>query len=157
MQQRYIVSPHINKAHSHNLNMNSAHMVSMIFIFCVWFNRFILLIAYVTVPHPSGMLFSDDYNWICDKLRPHAHMWNGIARSLGFRAAELKNIEADPRNNMNAPFSYLYAMLDSWLQWAPGDDRGSRDYATVRSLSTAVDKAGLGLLAQDLMSEWKKK
>ena len=32
-------------------------------------------------------------------------------------------------------------MLDSWLQWAPGDDRGSRDYATVRSLSTAVDKA----------------
>ena len=101
---------------------------------------------------PSGQLVADDYNWICDKLRPHAHMWKDIARSLGFRAAELKNIEADPRNNMNAPFSYLYAMLDSWLQWAPEDDRGSRDYATVRSLSTAVDKAGLGVLAQDLMS-----
>ena len=107
--------------------------------------------------HPSGRLFSDDYNWIRDKLRPHAHKWKEIAHGLGFLAAELKNIEADDSNRVNTPFSYLYAMLDSWLQWAPRDDRGSRDYATVRSLSTAVDKAGLGVLAQDLMSEQKKK
>ena len=106
---------------------------------------------------PSGQLVVDDYNWICDKLRTHAHKWKDIAHGLGFLASELKNIEADPTNLINAPASYLYAMLDSWLQWAPGDDRGSRDYATVRSLSTAVDKAGLGVLAQDLLSEWKKK
>ena len=109
------------------------------------------------MPHPSGVLFNCDYNWICDKLRPRAYLWRTIGQGLGFLAAELKNIEANDRNRVNTPFSYLYAMLDSWLQWAPGDDRGSRDYATVRSLSTAVDKAGLGVLAQDLMSEWKKK
>ena len=99
---------------------------------------------------PSRLLNADDYNWICDKLRPHAHKWKDIAHGLGFHAAELNCIEADPKNLINAPTSYLYAILDSWLQWAPGDDRGSRDYATVRSLSTAVDKAGLGVLAQDL-------
>ena len=103
------------------------------------------------MPHPSGILISDDYNRICDKLRPHAHKWREIGQGLGFRAAELNYIMADPKNLINAPASYLYAMLDNWLQWAPGDDRGSRDYATVRSLNTAVDKAGLGVLAQDLM------
>ena len=102
------------------------------------------------ITEPSGRLDADDYNWICDRLRPHAHKWKEIGQGLGFRAAELKNIEADPKNLINAPASYLYAMLDSWLQWAPGDDRGSRDYATVRSLSTAVDKARLGVLAQEL-------
>ena len=106
---------------------------------------------------PSGQLVADDYNWICDKLRPHAYKWKDIAHGLGFLAAELNCIEADPKNLINAPASYLYAVLDSWLQWAPGDDRGSRDNATVRSLSTAVDKAGLGVLAQDLLSEQKKK
>ena len=109
------------------------------------------LIFLIAEPHPTGVLYNSDYNWICDKLRPHAHKWKDIAHGLGFLAAELNCIEADPKNLINAPASYLYAMLDSWLQWAPGDDRGSRDYATVRSLSTAVDKAGLGVLAQDLM------
>ena len=117
--------------------------------------NYIIPLYCITVP--SGRLQADDYNWICDRLRPHAHKWKDIGHGLGFLAAELNCIEADPKNLINAPASYLYAMLDSWLQWAPGDDRGSRDYATVRSLSTAVDKAGLGVLAQDLMSEWKKK
>ena len=119
------------------------------------FERIHGVLIFITVP--SGQLVADDYNWICDKLRPHAYKWKDIAHGLGFRAAELNCIEADPKNLINAPASYLYAMLDSWLQWAPGDDRDSRDYATVRSLSTAVDKAGLGVLAQDLMSEQKKK
>ena len=105
------------------------------------------------MPHPSGVLFNCDYNWICDKLRPHAYLWRTIGLGLGFLAAELNCIEANHRNDIN---SSLHTMLDSWLQWAPGDIRGSRDYATVRSLSTAVDKAGLGVLAQDLSLGWKK-
>ena len=79
------------------------------------------LCLYYTVP--SRLLDADDYNWICDKLRPHANKWKDIAHGLGFRAAELNCIEADPKNLINAPASYLYTMLDSWLQWAPGDDR----------------------------------
>ena len=106
---------------------------------------------------PSRRLDVTDHNLICDKLRPYAYLWRTIGQGLGFLAAELNCIEADPKNLINAPASYLYAMLDSWLQWAPGDDRGSRDYATVRSLSTAVDKAGLGALAQELRLGWKKK
>ena len=48
------------------------------------------------------------------------------------------------------PASYLSAMLSAWQQWAPGDARGSRDYATMEALSGAVDRAGLGLTAQEL-------
>ena len=50
----------------------------------------------------------------------------------------------------DAPVSYLNTMLSSWLRWAPGDARGSRDYATIQNLKTAVDRAGLGVVAQEL-------
>ena len=114
----------------------------------IWYRT----LYHITVP--SRRLDVTDYNWICVKLRPYAYLWKDIGLGLGFLAAELNCIEANHRNDIN---SSLYAMLDNWLQWAPGDDRGSRDYATVRSLSTAVDKAGLGLLAQELRLGWKKK
>jgi len=42
-------------------------------------------------------------------------------------------------------------MLARWIQWAPGDARGSRDYATLEALRTAVDQAGLGRTAHDLV------
>ena len=41
-------------------------------------------------------------------------------------------------------------MLSSWLQWAPGDARGSTDYATMEALRRAVNRAGLGVTAQEL-------
>ena len=43
---------------------------------------------------------------------------------------------------MSAPGSFMDGMIDRWSQWAPGDARGSEDYATLEALIIAVDKAG---------------
>lgn len=37
-----------------------------------------------------------------------------------------------------APFSYLGRMLELWLQWAPGDRRGSKNFATFKNLRKAL-------------------
>jgi hypothetical protein len=50
---------------------------------------------------------------------------------------------------MQAPKSFLVEMLSQWLQWAPGDGRGSAGFATRGSLRTALLKANLGQLAHD--------
>lgn len=42
------------------------------------------------------------------------------------------------------PKSYLRNMLSQWLQWAPGDGRGSTSFATKGMLHAALLKAKLG-------------
>ena len=49
---------------------------------------------------------------------------------------------------MQAPESFLSEMLSQWLQWAPGDGRGSTGFATRESLRAALLRANLGQLAQ---------
>ena len=48
---------------------------------------------------------------------------------------------------MTAPGSWLSAMLEAWLEWKPGDSRGT---VSLESLKKAVDKAGLGRTAAEL-------
>ena len=38
------------------------------------------------------------------------------------------------------PSSYLREMLTKWLQWAPGDGRGSRNFATFEDLRDVLLK-----------------
>ena len=45
---------------------------------------------------------------------------------------------------------YLNEMLSMWYQWAPGDGRGSEDFATLGALKSAVSQAGLGRAATEL-------
>jgi hypothetical protein len=54
---------------------------------------------------------------------------------------------------MEAPESYLGEMLSRWLQWAPGDGRGSAGFATRGSLQAALLKANLGQLAHQLFQQ----
>ena len=97
------------------------------------------------------MLSEHDLSALYEKLSPFSYKWKEIATHLGFISSELSNIEANPMHLLSEPpKSYLSAMLSSWLQWAPGDARGSVNYATVSSLRTAMDKAGLGSAARDL-------
>ena len=49
---------------------------------------------------------------------------------------------------MQAPGSWLGQMLTQWLEWAPGDGRGSTGFATKETLHVALLKANLGQLAQ---------
>jgi hypothetical protein len=62
----------------------------------------------------------------------------------------MDNIQSCPRLFMEAPESYLGEMLSQWLQWAPGDGRGSTGYASKESLRAALIKANLGQLAHQL-------
>lgn len=89
-------------------------------------------------------------------MRLHAYAWRDIANSLGFTAAEVRNIETSLHLVVGGPSGYVSHMMEKWQQWAPGDARGSQDYATLHSLCSAVDKAGLGMLAKEL-AEFQRK
>ena len=84
------------------------------------------------------------------QLSEHAAKWREIGTHLRFKPGELDNIAGSPRLFNEAPESYLRTMLSKWLEWAPGDARGSTQYATLSALKSAVNQAGLGTTAQEL-------
>ena len=92
----------------------------------------------------------DHHTKLLGQLKVHAAKWREIGTWLGFKQGELDNIQSSPKLLDQAPLSYLNTMLSKWYQWAPGDDRGSKDFATLRALKTAVSKAELGKLANEL-------
>ena len=51
---------------------------------------------------------------------------------------------------MHAPKYYLNELLTQWLEWAPGDGRGSQGFATFEGLQDALRRAELGATAHDL-------
>lgn len=95
------------------------------------------------------LLCDDDHSWIYEKLEDKAFKWRDIGRAIGFKQGEMDNIQSDPMLlTQSAPKSYLREMLSQWLQWAPGDRRGSASSATKESLRAALLNADLGQLAQ---------
>ena len=60
----------------------------------------------------------------------------------------MDTIQSSPMLMMQAPNSWLREMLSRWLQWAPGDQRGSEEFATRESLRVALLQANLGQIAQ---------
>ena len=93
---------------------------------------------------------SSHYGTLFNQLKKHAAKWRDIGTNLGFQQGELDNIQAAPKYLMEAPQSWLRAMLSKWLEWAPNDGRGSDQYATLEALKDAVSKAGLGRTAENL-------
>ena len=87
------------------------------------------------------------HSQLYSQLSSHAAEWREIGEQLGFQPSELNNIKAE---SQVGPKRWLSAMLDKWLQWAPGDGRGSKDYAILNSLKSAVRAAGLGRTAEEL-------
>ena len=98
----------------------------------------------------SCPISQQDFRRVQAILQKCSHKWKKIAQGLGFTANELAIIKARPALLMDAPTSFLDAMLAEWQQWAPGDARGSTSYATLHALRKAVNEAGLGLTAQEL-------
>ena len=60
----------------------------------------------------------------------------------------MDNIAGRPLLMQLAPNSWLGEMLTQWLEWAPGDGRGSEGFATKEVLRAALLKTNLGQLAQ---------
>ena len=84
------------------------------------------------------------------QLKKHAFKWREIGMHLGFLPGELSTIEGRPSLIQGAPVSYLGALLEESIQWAPGDSRGSTSFTTLDSLKAALNEAGLGAAAHDL-------
>ena len=99
----------------------------------------------------SDLITEDEFTRAGGILKQYSYKWRAIGQALGFKASELDSIASRPLLLLDAPNSYLSTMLSEWQLWAPGDHRGSRTYATLHSLRTAVDRAGLGLTAQELV------
>ena len=73
---------------------------------------------------------------------------------LGFRQGELDNIKDKPLLINEGPKALLREMLREWLEWAPGDSRGSDTFASIESLKCALDKSGLAQTALDIQSRF---
>ena len=82
------------------------------------------------------------------QLRNQATRWRDIGVNLGFRRDELETIQSSLFHLQGAPESWLMVLLEEWLKWAPGDDRGSTRYATLEGLQATLVKCGLGAIAQ---------
>ena len=91
----------------------------------------------------------DDHSSIYDKLKDRAANWRDIGKELGFKEGEMNNIQSNlVLLTQSPPNSFLREMLSQWLQWAPGDGRGSTGYASKESLRAALLRTNLGQLAQ---------
>ena len=95
-------------------------------------------------------LCDEDLGDIYHKLEPRAARWNDVGDALGFSEGEMENIASSPMLLMQAPRSHLRQMLAQWLQWAPGDGRGSKDFATKEALYAALMKKNLTSIANSL-------
>ena len=98
--------------------------------------------------HKSARLTDIHTASLLQQLSVHALKWREIGTYLGFRPGELDNICG--HSLLISPTDWLREMLSQWLQWAPGDSRGSNSFATLEGLKAALSQAGLGAIAYDL-------
>ena len=104
-----------------------------------------------TVNHSTHtILTSGHYASLILQLSSDAAKWRDIGIYLGFSANELNVIQNKPALFTEAPTSWLQEILSQWLQWAPGDSRGSTSFATLENLKNALSRAGLGATAHHL-------
>ena len=68
---------------------------------------------------------------------PH---WRNIGSHLGFTTEELDEIDSGKDKKKK---DKLFKMLHQWVQWYPGDKRGSTNFATYSDLQAALMKDGL--------------
>ena len=74
--------------------------------------------------------------------------------ALGFLKNELDNIESNPvLLTQSPPKSWLSEMISQWIQWSPGDARGSKDSASLKSLKEALLAISLARLACEFDSQ----
>ena len=87
---------------------------------------------------------------IFEQLQKHSSDWMKIGTYLGFYPNELRKIQNSPSLFFSGPDVCLSTLLEKWLQWAPGDRRGSKKFATLENLKLALSKAGFGATAHTL-------
>ena len=91
-----------------------------------------------------------DHGALGEVLCEYAAQWKDIALALGFRPAELHVIQSYPLLLLRAPVSLLNEMLSQWLQWFPGDERGSWYFPNKKYLQKALLHIGLSACSDRL-------
>ena len=86
-------------------------------------------------------LSSHHLSSLLQQLYEHAVKWREIGGALEFTQGELDIIQAKPFLLAGGPKSWLGSMLSDWLQWAPGDGRGSTYFATLEELAKRCTEA----------------
>lgn len=99
---------------------------------------------------PYRRLRDQDHNIIYTKLVAHASIWKELGTALGFNDKELELIESEPLLLLQSPKSYLRKLLSQWLQWGPGDGRGSTDFANTVAIHKALLSINLAPVAYEL-------
>ena len=87
---------------------------------------------------------------IYSKISPFAGQWQELGTALGFNNNELELILNKPLLLLRAPKSYLREMISQWLQWGPGDGRGSVDFANTVAIHKALFSINLAPVALEL-------
>ena len=72
--------------------------------------------------------------------------WKCIADRVGFTSEEIQKIENEKQLGRQ-----LLGMLNEWVQWYPGDRRGSTNFPTYSALIIALKKIGIGVAVQHLI------
>ena len=80
----------------------------------------------------------------------HAFKWREIGKYLKFHPGELDNIASRLDLQPIAPTSFLNALLEKWIEWAPSGYQGSSNFANLEDLKAALKDVGLGATAHDL-------
>ena len=90
---------------------------------------------------PSDILGAEDMNTLVSEIKCSKSdwfsNWRDLGYQLGFTADELEKIDQKHRK-------HLYYLLHGWVQWYPGDSRGSTKFPTYSGLQSALVRSGLG-------------
>ena len=102
--------------------------------------------------HKKHALSESDLSKLLCQLKSHASKWREIGTHLGFDQGELDNIQGKLLVLNEGPKALLREMLREWLEWAPGDSRGSSSSASIKCLKRALNKSDLGKTALEVES-----
>ena len=100
-------------------------------------------------------LFRKDSRFVTllsEQLSNCADQWRKIGIYLKFTQIELNILEVKNTYKYRVPDSstLLNKMLQQWLQWCPGDSRGSNNYPCLEDLKDALRLAGFRETADNL-------
>ena len=88
---------------------------------------------------------------LISQLSNCAPKWREIGTHLGFDQNELDAIQARPLLLSGAPQTWLSDLISCWLEWTPGDCRGSVRYANLEDLRSTLHKTGYKDIADKLL------
>ena len=94
---------------------------------------------YTDTDEVDVILTEDNFDQICSQLKPCSHDWKLIARKLQFKPSEISKIGTNLSAIANNEF--MSEVVEYWLRWKKGDERGSSGKATVQTLQKALNDA----------------